>query len=89
MKKLPKIFKKNITPISHNKEYCYVLEKRPVKEELDELFNSLGPIYRKKVIIKTKDREIETYILKRYNGIVKTINNDIFKESEIESVTRI
>ena len=89
MKKLPKIFKSEKKPKSHNKEYCFVKEREPIKEEIDDLFNSLGPIYRKRVLIKTKDQLIDTYILKRSNGIIKTINNNTILEDDIESIRRI
>jgi hypothetical protein len=89
MRKLPSIFKNNEVPKQHNVEYCLVLEKTDIKRKLDNLFEELGPIYKKRVLIKTKDREFETYIIKRYNGFIKTVENNIISENDIESIKRI
>lgn len=89
MKKLPKVFKNSINPKNTNKEYCYVVEKNNIKEELDNIFESLGPVYQKRVLIKTKDQVYDTYILKRSNGIIKTINNNYIPESDIIEISRV
>lgn len=92
MNKLPNIYKCNIDKqINNNKEFCYLKNiKEPIiSKDLDNLFNSLGPVHSKKVLIKTNLREIETYIYKRNKDSIMTKELEIIPIKDIISLKRI
>ena len=77
--------------IRNNKEYCYLenTKENDINKELDKLFNSLGPLYRKKVNIKTRLRDFETYIYKRNKETIMTKELEIIPINDIISLKRI
>lgn len=92
MRKLPEIYKCNIDKqINNNKEYCYLenIKENNINQELNNLFNSLGPIYNKKVLIRTPLREIETYIYKKNNNYIITKELERINIKDIISIKRI
>ena len=83
MKKLPTIYKNEITRnISNNKEYCYLKnesskEKDPeIEEKLNNIFHGIGYPYNKIVEIITKDKIYQTSLLTRTKSSVITINDE-------------
>lgn len=92
MNKTSNIYKCSIDrEIRNNKEYCYLenIKENDINKDLDKLFNSLGPLYRKKVIIKTKLREFETYVYKRNKETIMTKELEIIPIKDIISLKRI
>lgn len=92
MNKTTNIYKCSIDKnIRNNKEYCYLENTKDnnINEELDKLFNSLGPLYRKKVSIKTSIREFETFIYKRNKDTIMTKELEIIPIKDIISLKRI
>ena len=86
----PNIFKNNnLQTIDHNKKYCYLEEENnSIEEVLDELFNGKGYSYNKPVIIKTKEKKWDTYIVAKTKKTVITLENEIIKISDIISLER-
>ena len=79
MNKLPSIYKNNnINPKDNNKT------KSIVKEEniLDSIFSNSKP-YDIKVIIKTKDKIIEDYLIDRTKDYIIPLNNEKININDI------
>lgn len=92
MNNLSDVYKTNINKeIKNNKEYCYLENKSDngINAELNKIVNSLGPLREKKVLIKTKLREFETYIYKRRKDYIITKELEMIKLKDIISITRI
>lgn len=99
MKKLPEIYKE-VVKTNNNKNVYYSrnesvstnIKKENNKtssinlENLNDIFKLGKNNYTEKVRIKTKDRVYETRLVRRNNGKILTIDNDIIKESEITSL---
>ena len=90
MKKLPTIYKNEITRnISNNKEYCYLKnetfkEKDPeIEEKLNSIFHGVGYPYNKIVEIITKDKIYQTSLLTRTKNSIITINDETIPIREI------
>lgn len=93
MKKLPSIFKnENISSKKNNKEYCIftnhetIVRENKVKEEISNIFSGIGHSYNIPVIIKTKNKEYDTYLVDRTRDIVITIENEHIKINDITSI---
>ena len=88
MKKLPDLYKNlNINPINNNKSECILKENNISKEKvLDSIFNGLGHPYNTKVIITTKNKVIETYLISKTSKNVTTLDNEIIKIDDIENI---
>ena len=98
MKKLPGIYHKDINrDISNNQEVCYVDEEirevsesisTNIEEEIDKLFKEDGYVFNKPVLIKTKDKEYDTAIIKKDKARILTLSDDIINISDITSIKR-
>ena len=98
MKKLPGIYHKDINrDISNNQEVCYVDEEirevnesisTNIEEEIDKLFKEDGYVFNKPVLIKTKDKEYDTAIIKKDKARILTLSDDIINISDIISIKR-
>lgn len=99
MRRLPEIYKE-VVKTNNNKNVYYSrnesistnIKKENNKkssinlENLNDIFKLGKNNYTEKVRIKTKDRVYETRLIRRNNGKILTIDNDIIKESEITSL---
>lgn len=100
MRKLPEIYKAVVT-VNNNKTIYYsksepsttnLIEKKKVEitssisDVIKSLFQYGKASYTKKVRIKTKDKVYETRLIRRNNGKLLTIDNDIINESDIISL---
>ena len=97
MKKLPEIYKNQINKsFRNNKSVYYSNEKTPenikknltVKEVLKSLKREKGYIFNKPVLIKTKDKTIDTAIIYINENSIITLNEDTIKIEDILSITR-
>ena len=91
MKKLPSIYKKEINKkIKNNREVVYIKEenKELIIDTINAIFNGTGYVYNVPVIINTKDKVYDTYLVSKTNTIVTTLNNDIIPISKIISIER-
>lgn len=81
----PSIYKNpNINPINHNKNKTIIKETNTnVEEELNKIFNGFSYPYNTKVILKTINKEIETYLVKRTKDSIITLDNEIIPIKEI------
>ena len=86
MSKLPSIYKEKINIKDNNKKYCYVTNKESIKEEIKELSKSF---YKSKFYIKTKNKELETYIYEYKDNYLRTIKNEKISLDDIISIKRI
>lgn len=74
-------------PISNNKELCVVGKSNTnINSILNEIFNGYRHSYNIRVIIYTKDKLLDTYLIGRNNGSVITLDNEIIKIDEIVSI---
>lgn len=93
MKTLPNLFKnENMTYKDNNRKNCVVKENirdNNVLEVINNIFNSKGYPFDKKVIIKTKDKTYKTYLVTLYDDRVITLNDDVIKMDDIVSIERI
>ena len=81
MKKLPNIYKNNkINPKNNNKTKSIIEE-----DILDNIFMMDKP-YDIKVIIKTKDKIIEDYLIERNNNYIVPLNHEKIKTKDIEYI---
>jgi len=92
MKKLPNIYKYNIErSVNNNKRVCHIKEKREVKKDskttLEELLASKEPFYDKRLIIETKDKLLETYIIAYNKNEIVTLNNETINIDDITNIT--
>lgn len=72
-----------------NKNYCYVTKIEDIKKEIDNIFNSLGPLYQKRVWIKTENKEQETYLLRKDENSITTFQKERIPIDDILSIKRI
>lgn len=91
MKKLPKIYKNEITKnINNNKEYCYLEsieeKKENIEEKIASIFNGIGYSYNIPVTIRTKDKEYKTSLIAKTKTSLITLDNDTIKISDIISL---
>lgn len=95
MKKLPKLYRNNISkPIKNNKEICYL--NREVKEEkrtvetveevLSKVFNGMGYSYNIPVIITTKNKTYYTSIVTKTKQAILTLENEIIPLKDITEI---
>ena len=92
MKTLPSLFKNdNIRFKDNNKTNCIIKESvnNNVLDTIKEIFNSRGYPFDKKVIIKTKEKIIKTYLVSLLNNKVKTLNDEIINIEDIITIERI
>ena len=89
MKKLPSIYKEKIKLKNNNKEYCYIKNIDEIKNEINNLFKEPGPIYDKKVLVKTPFEEFETYLFRKRENELITTKDEIIKIEDIISIKRI
>lgn len=100
MKKLPEIYKE-VVSVNNNKNIYYsrnepvptnvkvekkVISTSTTTDILKSLFQSGKTNYTKKVRIKTGNKVYETRLIRRNNGKLLTIDNDIINENEIISL---
>ncbi len=91
MKKLPKIYKNEITKnINNNKEYCYLKNQeettQSIEDKIASIFNGMGYSYNIPVTIKTKDREYQTSLVAKTKTNLITLDNDTIKIDDIISL---
>lgn len=91
MKKLPKIYKSEITKnINNNKEYCYLESVEETNENIEDkiasIFNGMGYSYNIPVTIRTKDKEYKTSLIAKTKTSLITLDNDTIKISDIISL---
>ena len=84
----PKLFKnENIRTTNTNKESCLLQNitdnTNDIDKELDIIFNSFNSIYNTRVIIVTKDKTYDTYLLSRTKNNIMTIKNEIIPIKDI------
>ena len=95
MKSLPKLYKNENNIKSNNKEKCIVEEKTENKmnettiKDIDNIFNTNGFPFDKKVLLKTKDKEFKTYLVSRTEDKVMTINDVEINIEDILSIERL
>lgn len=93
MKTLPSLYKNEKTTFKdNNTRNCIVKENsinNNVLEIIDSIFNSYGFPFDKKVLIKTKDRTIKTYLVTRKNNEVTTLNDEVINITDIISIERL
>lgn len=103
MKKLPNIYQGNFPKkINNNKKICYLktpeqqLEQKQedkqtqieIRQQIREIFSSLSHPYTIPVIIKTKEKVYETYLIAKNKNNIITLDNEIIDISDIESIKR-
>ena len=92
MKNLPKLYK-NINDIrDNNKKNCLVKENiinHNKEDELNNIFNTNGFPFDKKVMIKTNEKTYKTYLVSKKENTVITINDEIIDIEDIVSIERI
>ena len=90
MNKLPPIYKEEInTRKEHNQTICYVQEKDNIKEQINNLFKDISPMYLHEVLIKTPINTWKTRIQDVTEEEVITINKEKIKLKDIEMIKRI
>ncbi len=91
MKKLPSIYQNEINrKIKNNREVTYIKEdnKELINDTINAIFNGTGYVYNIPVIINTKSKTYNTYLVSKTNTIVTTLNNDIIPINDIISIER-
>ena len=95
MKKLPKIYQNKINKtINNNNTVYYCTTNNEIKEDkdinkfLDNLFNERGYIFNKALIIKTKDKEYDTAIIRRNSDSIFTLSEDKIYINDIIYIIR-
>ena len=89
MNKKPIIYNQDINKNNTNKKYCYVRKEEDIREDINNIFDSLGPIYNKKVRITTQEKELDTYLMKKDENYIFTYQNEKISISDIISIKRI
>lgn len=93
MKTLPSLYKnENMTYKDNNRKNCVVKENirdNNVLEVINNIFNSKGYPFDKKVIIKTKEKTMKTYLVTLLDNKVKTLNDEIINIEDIITIERI
>ncbi len=97
MKKLPNIYKNEINKkITNNNTVYYCTPKKDFLEEnlenplvfLENLFKEKGYIFNKPLIIKTKDKEFDTAIVRKTDRYIYTLTDDIILIDNIISIRK-
>ena len=80
----PSLFKNtNINPIDHNKKQTIIKEiNTNIEYILNQIFNNKYP-FNTKVFIKTNTKEIETYLIKRTEDTITTLDEEKIPINEI------
>ena len=80
----PSLFKNtNINPIDHNKKQTIIKEiNTNIEDILNQIFNNKYP-FNTKVFITTNTKEIETYLIKRTEDTITTLDEEKIPISEI------
>ncbi len=80
----PSLFKNtNINPIDHNKKQTIIKEiNTNIEDILNQIFNNKYP-FNTKVFIKTNTKEIETYLIKRTEDTITTLDEEKIPINEI------
>ena len=92
MKSLPRLYKNDKSIKNNNKNNCVVEERivnNTIHEDIKQIFNSPGFPFDKRVLIKTKDKIIKTYLVSENENTITTLNDEIIKIEEIISIERI
>ena len=89
MKKLPTIYKQGNKSFHNNQKICYVTNQDEIEEEVNMIFDALGPIQYKKVFIQTTTRDYNTYIINKTDKELITIQNEKIPIQDIISIKRI
>lgn len=92
MKTLPSLYKnENIRFKDNNKSNCTVKEyvNDSVKLVINDIFNSKGFPFDKKVLMKTKEKTFKTYLVTLSNNKVTTLNDEVINIDDIISIERI
>ena len=86
----PSIFKNtNINPINHNKKQTIIKEiNTNIEEVLNNIFKEKYP-FNTKVYIKTNNKEIETYLIKKNENTITTLDEEIIMINEILDISII
>ena len=84
----PSIFKnKDIKLIDHNKKIVHVKEYNTnIEDILNEIFREKYP-FNTKVLLETNNKSIETYLIKRNDKEVTTLDEEIIPINEIINIT--
>lgn len=94
MKKLPKIYKNDIShEIKNNKDMVYVKSNEEefikennemsIDEKITTIFNSNRHIFNIPIEIVTKDKKYSTYIAGKMRDCIITLDNDVIKIDDI------
>lgn len=100
-KKLPEIFHNKIDKkINNNKSIFYSKEENNIKtdsnrnsdlnisQKINQIFSSPNYVYKADVIIKLKDKEINTKIIGRNKNFLITMDNQLIPITEIIDITK-
>ena len=79
----------NIKKSNNNKKQCTVINKDEIIKDINNLFNDLGPIHTKKVLIETPVKAIEANIYKKTDEYLFTMKNEKIAIDDILSIKRI
>lgn len=95
MKKLPELYKNlNSKPIDNNKKVYYMKEEirsnnqDSIKDQIEEIFNTLGYSYNIPVEIVTKEKTYKTSLVAKTKENVLTIDNQVIPISSIIQINR-
>ena len=89
MKIIPELYKNpDLNPINNNKTLYKITKENnnnqeEIKNILDSIFYRFGHSYNKKIIIVTKDKEYETYLIARTKEAIYTLENERILISDI------
>ncbi len=93
MKSLPSIYKnENIFFKDNNKSNCIVKEyekNNNIIDVINSIFNTKGYPFDKKVLIKTKDKTLKTYLVTKKDNKVTTLNDEVISLDDILSIERL
>lgn len=96
MKKLPEIYKSNITKnIKNNKEVCYLknIDTRnhnlDVEDVINDIFSGIGYAYNIPVIIDTMNKKYETSLVAKSKDNVVTLDNEVIAIKDIINIKRL
>ncbi len=83
----PSIFKNiNMKPIDHNKKQTIIKEiNTNIEDILNTIFKNKYP-FNTKVIIETNNKTIETYLIKRTQTTITTLDEEIIPINEIRNL---
>ena len=94
MKKLPSVFRNNLTKKSDNNEIVYCSYDRNEKTEgnvlqkINTIFNSKNYIYKADVIIKLKDKSINKTIIGKNKTHLITKDNELISIQDILDIKK-